>query len=1104
MSFKTTTMQRTTCHAADAARRLTGPPVKRALRITKLIFLLGIVTCLQSQAAIYAQPITLHRENAPLKEIFYHLYRQSGYQFVYTNDLISRAKPVTLDIVNEPLEKVLETCFRNQPFGYVLQGKTVVLQRLPAPHVSPMTVPPIHISGKVTDSLGRPLPGVTVQVKGQQTGVVTDDQGNYTLEAADDATLLISYIGYVEQEIPVSGRSHINVVLREEISALNQLVVVGYGTQERKDVTGAMTRIRTDKTAELPDYNVLQSLQGRVAGLNITTPVRPGASPGMLVRGLNSISAGNSPLVVVDGIIYNGSLSDFNTNDIATVDILKDASAAAVYGSRAANGVLLITTKTGTSSKPRFNFNTYQGIQHPVRLIPVMDGPGYIQKILDYREATGLEADPARIEDYLTVTEAENYRQGKTTDWVDKVIQTGITSNYHLDVSGKTSKTDYYLSGTYFKQKGIVVNDKYDRVTLNMNLTNHITDWYFISAKSMFSFQHRPGRPASITQAFWQSPYGSLLDDEGPGGYAYYPVGDPLGVNPLINPLIESNESNTSLWGLFSSNLDLPFIPGLRWTLNYSSNLRLDKSDVFFDNKTSNTGIIANGRGMKDETTHVDWTLDNILNYHKTFGSDHSIYVTLLYSREGSRLSASGLSGSNFFTQVLGYNNLGLAEIQEVSSNYEDQSSISYMARLNYSFRGTYAITLTARRDGYSGFSKNNKYATFPSVALAWTASNEPFLKGHPWLDFLKLRLSYGNNGNQAVGRYRSLAKLNSDKYVFDQQTTTSVYVSSMANDDLSWETTTTENAGLDFELLHGAISGSIDVYASQTRGILLERALPEVTGFSEIFTNIGKVHNHGVEVTLNSTNLNKGDWRWESGLVFSLNRNKIVELTGQGDDIRDGWFIGKPLNSIFGYRTDGIYQLDDHDIPAGFEPGDFRIYDRDHSGTITSEDREILGNTLPNYSIGLNNTLRYKQFSLYLLVNSIQGGHGYYLGNNNATRNVNAPFTTFTERFNIQNVPYWTPSRPSNTYPIINYIPPFPHPILEDRSFVRIQDLSLAYTFAARTLASLKLDALKVYVSGKNLYTFTHWTGYDPENATTISGFPLMRSYIIGLDLSF
>lgn len=774
---------------------------------------------------------------------------------------------------------------------------------------------------------------------------------------------------------------------------------------------------------------------------------------------------------------------------------------------------MLISTKTGSTGKPQFNFNTYYGIQEPDRLIKVLDGPGYIQKVLDFRAATNLPADPAKIETYLTTAEAQNYRDGVTTDWMKQVIRTGVTANYHLDVSGKTNTTNYYVAGTYFKQDGIVKNDIYKRISLNLNLTNKITDWYSVSVKSMFSSQDYSGREASLTGAYQQSPYGNFYDSNGPGGYALLPVGDPLGVHPFANTLIQNKDIRTSLWGLFSSNLDVPFIPGLKWTVNFSGNLRNSKLNEFQDNRSTTAGIVANGIASKSITETFDWTLDNIINYKKVFNKVHSLDVTLLYSRENSRYDFSKLNGRNFFSQATGYNNLSIAQLQQVESNYEDQKSVAIMGRVNYSYNSKYAITFTTRRDGFSGFSANNKYATFPSVALAWTVSNEKFLKNISWLDYLKLRLSYGKNGNQAVGRYQSLARLNSNQYVFGQTSITTIFVNSIANEDLTWETTTTKNIGADFNILKRRISGSVDMYSSNTTDILLERALPQTSGFNKIFTNIGEVHNKGFELALNSINV-KNDrlaLSWESGFVFSINRNKIVHLTGEDadkngiedNDIRNGWFIGESLSSVFGYKTNGIYQTNEANIPPGFVPGDFRIVDVNNDGKLTAGDRIILGNTLPNYSFSISNSVRFKNMSFYMLINSIQGGHNNsYVGNNNATRNVNAPSTTFTERFNIQDVPYWTPSRPSNEYPRINYNPSFPHPILEDRSFVRIQDVSLSYTFNKGLIG--KNNNLRVYASAKNLHTFTKWTGYDPENATAITGFPLMKSYTIGLDFKF
>ena len=1092
----------------------------RTMLRMKFLSVFLLAACLHICAHGLAQRVTISTNNALLTDVFDNIRKQTGYLFVYDLQMVSSAKKVSITVKNVTITYALDLCFKDQALTYIIEGNTVVIKKRQKESVderssSETPSPAVKITGSVKDDQGVVLQGASIMETGTGKTVQTNANGEFAIEVADNkAVLRITMVGYEAQQVKVDQNISFNIMLVKNMKALDEVVVVGYGTQKKADVTGSVVRVTTDKTTDIPNYNVLQSLQGRAAGLNVTTPDRPGESPQISIRGSNSISASTNPLIVLDGIIYNGSLSDLNANDIASVDILKDASAAAVYGSRAANGVLLVTTKSGTTGKPQFNFNTYYGIQRADNIVKVLDGPGYLQKVLDFRAATGLEADPSKIDNYLTVVEAQNHKNGVTTDWMDKVIRPANMSNYHLDVSGKSSNTNYYISGTYFKQNGIVVNDNYRRTTLNMNLTNQIKEWYSITVKTMFSSQDLSGRQASLTSAYQQSPYGNFYDENGPGGYALLPVGDAVGVHPLANTLIKNKDTRTSLWGLFSSNLDVPFIQGLKWTLNFSPNLRNTKLNEFIDKESSTGGRTANGIGTKVVMESLDWTLDNIINYKRTFGN-HSIDATFLYSRERNRFDSSGMIGRNFFTEATDYNNLSIAQVQQIGSNYEDQNSVAYMGRINYSFDNRYALTFTTRKDGFSGFSQNNKYAVFPSLALAWTVTNEKFMEKISWLNYLKLRLSYGKNGNQAVGRYRSLARMASSQYIFDQQSVTSVYVNSIANNDLTWETTTTQNIGIDFTILNQRLNGTVDVYSSTTQDILLRRALPQTSGFNEIFTNVGQVHNQGIEISLNSINI-KNDplqLRWETGLVFSLNRNRIDKLTGEDadkdgkedDDIRNKWFIGESLASVFGYKIDGIYQLNEANIPAGFKPGDYRIVDVNKDGKLTPEDRTMLGNELPNYMFSISNTVRFRNFGFYIMINSIQGGHNNsYVADNYDTRSPNAPFTSFTERFNIQDVPYWTPSRPSNDYPRINYNPTLPHPVLEDRSFVRIQDISLSYTLGKKLIDKIRMNNLRIYVSAKNLYTHTNWTGYDPENKSTLINFPLMKTYTVGIDFKF
>jgi TonB-linked SusC/RagA family outer membrane protein len=1099
-----------------------GRKLKQILLIMRISLLLMLAAVFNVTASVYSQSVRvdLDLKDASLEKVFQSIQDQTEFDFFYKNEYLPSDKTVSKTYSNAKIDEVLDEVLDGTGLVYRVLNKDIVITKGENSNTGKDELIAQQqtktITGNVTDENGQPLPGVAILIPGTTTGTVSKPDGTFELIIPSNTpAILLSFIGYKTLEIQLGEELTVNAKMEQDVIGLEEVIAVGYGYVSKRDLTGTVSSVNTEKTMDIPNTNVLQTLQGSVAGLNVVTPDRPGENPSVQIRGINSLSAGNAPLIVVDGIIYNGSLNDFNVNDIEKIDVLKDASAAAVYGSRSANGVIIITTKMGSSSKPMFNFNAYAGISNPTYLIPVMDGQGYIQKILDFRESIGLEADPAKITDYLTITEAENYTNGNTIDWYDNIVKTGVTQNYNLNVSGKTDRTNYYLSGTYYNQEGIVENDNFERLSVMANFTNKITDWYKVSLKSAFSSMDYSGVPAGLYYGL--SPYGSYWEDEENGIYKEYPMEDPYFTHPMVNTLVDNKDIRTSLLGQVSSELDVPFVKGLKWTLNYATNLRNQNVNNFWNNEhKTGGGNTSNGLARKQAYNNYDWTLDNIINYKRLFYKIHSVDLTLLYSREYQRYEYTLAEASDFFNQALGYNNLSLGKVQQTNSDLQDQNSVAYMARLNYIFNYKYSLTATIRRDGFSGFSKENKYATFPSVAFAWTASNEEFLKNTSWLNLLKIRLSYGENGNQAISRYQTLARIANSQYIFGDggSTITTAYLESMANTDLGWETTKVFNLGIDFGVIKNRLNGNIDIYSSNTYDILLRRNIPATSGYSSVWTNIGKVHNQGFELSFNSINFQKKDFKWESGFIFSLNRNRIDELLGEDldgdgkedDNLANSWFIGEPLGVIYGYQTDGIYQTDDTDIPSGFKPGDFRLVDTDNDGEITPEDRKILGSRLPNYTFSISNTLKYKNFSFYFLINSIQGGgkDNYYVGNNIAMHNVNDPFSTWTERFNIQDVPYWTPENPSNEFARINYMPNRSHPYLESRSFVKLQDVNLSYTFSNASLEKIRLQGLRLYVSGKNLYTWTKWTGYDSENSSTIGDFPMLRTFTMGVDLKF
>lgn len=1084
------------------------------VQVAALNFMLAEESNGQQSRSVRETFISLNLSNASIKEAFKHLESVSDFRFNYDKADINTKRKIDLSYSNTSIADILLNISKEYHLGFKQLNNTIQVDKLG--HMSPdavieVVMSDVNISGKVTDENGEGLPGASVVVKGTAIGTTTDLDGKYQISVLEESTLVISFVGYQASEILVGNQSVIDIQLKIDAAELDEIVVIGYGTQKKSDLTGSIVNVDPGKTKDMQNHNILQSLKGRVAGLSVGTPDRPGEEPSFQVRGRNSLSASNSPLIVVDGIIYYGSLNNINASDIQSVDVLKDASAAAVYGSRSSNGVIIVTTKKGDAGKPKFNFNASYGMSDDVKKIPVLGPEGYIQKVLDDRIARGQEANPANINNYLTLTESNNLTAGKTVDWYDELINPSATKNYSLGVSGSSENTDYFISGSYNKTGGIVKNDDFERITARVNLSNQITDWFTLSVKSSFSNLDYSG--VEVPYRWGLSPYSNYYDDGISGELEQFPMEDTYFQHPFLNLLIDDHDVRTDLWGVLSSQIDIPFIDGLKWTMNYSLNSRRRNEFRFTDNRLSSAAT-TNGNGYKRIHDDSSWTFDNILNYNQVFGGVHSVGATFLVSREYQKSEYTSASATQFFNQNLGYNSLGVGGTSSVTSDFGDQNQQAVMGRVNYMFKDKYGITATIRRDGFSGFAQGNKYATFLSGALAWTISNEAFMENVSWLNRLKLKLSYGENGNQAIGRYQTLAAMSSRNMVFGDGggTTTGVYVSRMANNQLGWESTKVTNFGIEFGILDNMLTGGIDIYNSNTTDLLVDRNLPSHTGFTSVKTNLGQINNKGIEIALNGNPIRSDVFSWNVGLVFDLNRNKIVSLFGDDNDgdgkeddvLANSWFIGEPLGVQYGYAVDGIHQTSETDLPSGYQAGDFRIVDYDGDGELTTDDRHILGYSIPNFTFSISNSLSYKNWSLYAMVNSIQGGGNYYMSNNILLHNPNASFDGWSQRFSLPQIDYWTPTNPSNTVARINYNAPRSHPFLEDRSFVRIQDITLSYTFDIAVLDKLKVNSLRLYASVKNLHTFTSWSGYDPENGTSVNDLPLMRTVTFGVDLSF
>jgi len=954
------------------------------------------------------------------------------------------------------------------------------------------------VSGTVIGPEG-PLAGVSVSTKRAGRQVATDPSGHYSITVMESDTLVFSNVGYETLQLPTANLHTVDATLILSTASLDEVVVVGYGTQTRRNVTGSVIKVDMKQTENLPNTNVTQSLRGRVAGVQFIDNGRPGQNGSILIRGPRSLSGGNNPLIVLDGIFFNGSLAEINPNDIESMEILKDASAAAIYGSRAANGVILITSKRGTTEKPTIRLNAFAGIADRAYKVKLLTPERYIQRKIDYNKAVGLPYE--NISDLLHPSELANYESGHVVDHWNVVSQNSNIGSYDLSVSGNTKRTNYLLSSALVNEKGLYLNDNMKRVSVRSNLETAITDWLKVGVNSIYSWRDYSGlEPAQASNI---GPYSTPFYPDGEPTLNLLPEDQTNQSNPVRRSILTTNEE---IWNNIFANLyavvDIPFIDGLSYRLNYSPNIRWRHNYNFM---RQDKHIAANTTSAdKFNQNDFDWVLENILTYTKQINQDHQFDITLMYGTNHTKWESTTATASELSTDVLGWNNLNLGAVLTNSSAAEKTDGVSSMARLNYQFKRRYLITLTARRDGSSVFAANNKYATFPSAALGWIVSDEPFMANAKGIDLLKLRVSYGAVGNQAISPYQSLGRSSMNRYVFGDggSSLVGIYPSGMGNDNLKWETTYTFNTALDVELLRQRLGGSVEVYQTRTNDLLVWRALPQMTGVSGVWTNIGATGNRGVEVSINSVNLKSAQFEWSTQAVYSHNRNKIISLYGpnsegkEEDDLGNRWFIGKPINVAYDYVFDGIYQEGD-EIPTNSKPGWVRLKDLDGNGIIEpTGDRTIVGQTgQPKYRWGLTNTFRYKGFTLSAFVNAM---HGWI-----ASIDLDPGIHTH-RNYNRIDAGWWTPENKSTSSPSVTYLNPLGHAYYRSRSFVRIQDVSFAYDFSgARFLDKLNLNTLRVYVSGKNLYTFTDWPGADPESGANQNGIPASRTFTLGINVA-
>lgn len=994
----------------------------------------------------------------------------------------------------------------------------------------------LTIKGTISDKTG-PIIGANVIIKGTTNGVITDIDGNFTLENVKKGDILqVSFIGYSTKEIKISNNNNLHIQLDEDTQSLEEVVVVGYGSQRKSDLTGGVTAVGEDKLGLVSTNNLMDKLAGQIPGLNISTGnAQPGEDQTLRIRGNNSLTASNDPLIVMDGIPYSGSLGDIDPDIIESMSVLKDASSAAIYGSRGSNGVILIQTKKGRQGKATITYKGQVGMAETERRLDMMSGDEYLQYLYDYNHLkNGIPYDQLTPESVLGADELANYKAGRTIDWQDKMFRQALVTNHQISLTGGTESTTYMASISRLRQDGVVRNTGMKRTNISLNINQNLGKWLKIGM-SMQAIQKEYGGELPYLEAgLKMSPFGTYSDEE--GNLEYYPMSrNTLFYNPMSDCDAIEDKTNRNVFISTFADITLP-VKGLSFRTNFGYNYRNNFVGTYYGRNTL-TGSKVDGAASIENTHYWDYTWENILKYENTFGK-HKIDATGLFSIQETSKQYSKQSAESFVNDEGGYHNMaGGEKNKSLSSSLTETALLSYMIRLNYAYAGKYLLTLTGRSDGYSAFGANNKYAFFPSAAAAWNISSEEFMENtRNWLDMMKLRVSYGANGNQGINAYQTLDRLSLTQYVWGDggNTVNGVYLptNGVGNPNLKWETTYTFNTGIDFGLFNGRLSGNIDFYIANTKDLLMNRTVPYMNGYRSILDNIGQTRNVGVEFALNSINIETKDFLWKTNVNFSLNRDKIVKLQENGkDDITNKWFIGEPTNVYYDYNVIGTWQTDDprwkclvekdnagniisekwgyytddwKEIQKGAEPGSAKLEDVDGDGVITADDKKIIGSKLPSFLMSMTNNFTYKDFYMSFVLNGVFGQWRQMHDQN---------FDRWMPEFNyLSGMNYWTESNPTNEMTSPSYVPYEKHSFYKRMNYVQLKNITIGYNIPKTFTQKLGITSARVDVSVNNVCTFSNIKNalnYDNAKANddekgVVVGYPTARSYMLGLNVTF
>jgi len=1147
----------------------------------RILLLAAIFVCHLATYASYGQKkLSFNFKNAPFEKVIKEVQQKSGYLVWYEQNLLKEGNNVTLTITDVTLDEALEQCFHHQPLTYQIVDRTITITRKAKTEVKAAG----QITGKVTDENGNALFNATVRVKNGQAATYTDEKGMFHINADENAVLVVTYIGFTPQEVRVNGRQTLSIALAASSSKLNEAVVVGYGTQSKKDITTSISSLRADDINNFPGTGVDKAMKGKLAGVQVLEPTgAPGAGISIHVRGTGTITAGSDPLYVVDGIPLSDNdvngpgfkvnpLNSINVNDIESIDVLKDASAAAIYGSRGSNGVVIITTRKGKNEKPSINFNSYYGSQSVAKKIPMLNAEQYAQLIFDAHNNTYLDQLQSKgltgsITDdnatrlnklgaaptntslaYLLPPEIFPYlnkQSGLTdTDWQDAIFRNAPIQNHTLSVGGGTEKVHYYVSGNYLDQDGIVINSGYRRYSGRVNVDatyNHLKLGANISyTYGFYNYLQTEGAFNNANQniieaALVASPFFSVYNPDGTYNYSQYrwQWSESNGVNPVALAMLKKDKTYEKKF-LGSVFGEYEFTKGLKFRTSFAADISDYNRSTFNPSTlpsplTLTTPSVPTGTYVSNQITN--WVAENTLTYRKVFG-EHSIQALAGFTlqRERSNLTSITATGyPNDLVQTLNGATV-ITSFQTGPNNtptgINEWSLLSGLARVQYSFKDRYLLSAAIRADGSSRFGPNTKYGYFPSASAGWIVSNEKFMEQVRAISSLKVRLSYGVTGNFQIGNYAYLSTLSPYNYTFGSANGTlssGLAPLNAANPNLSWEKTAAVNAGVDLGLFNGALNATVDVYNNKTSNLLLNIPVPLASGYATNLVNIGKVRNKGIEVTLSQSN-QLGKFKLTNTVNYSANRNKVLDLGGVNSIITQAqnviYFItqvGKPIANYYTLVKTGVFK-DQAEIDAtkakvpGAKPGDFKFADVNADNVIDGNDKTITGNYQPKFIYGYSGQLQYSVVDLNV---SLQGIYGNTVANI-AQRHYNSMESYANNTTDALN--RWeSPEHPGNgvvaranrSQTGLNAQISTYH--LSSASYLRVRDLTLGVSLPDKTAKSWKLNGLRLYFTAQNLWTFTHYNGYNPEvsidsNPLTpgidYGSYPVSKSFVAGINV--